>query len=184
VIGVGKDVDESIDSDKIHEDDAVYYTAIKGVKLSIFDVTDVSNPQEMAKYVIGDRGTESPVTDDHKALLFDRTKNLLVLPVNVVEIDPGVHQGDVLSSGYGESTWQGAYVFHISLDRGLELMGKITHCDGDESVKTPYITYYGYSSCSIERSLYIGNVLYTISNQKIGMNDLETLKEIGEIDLN
>ncbi|MBN2098918.1 MAG: beta-propeller domain-containing protein [Dehalococcoidia bacterium] len=183
VIGVGKDVDESIDADKVHEDDAVYYTAVKGVKLSLFDVTDVSSPKEIAKYVIGDRGTESPVMYDYKAFLFDRSKNLLVLPVSVVEINSSDHSGDMLSWGYEGSWWQGAYVFDISLERGLELKGRITHCDGEDSVKGAYSSYYGYSYCSIERSLYIGNVLYTISDQKIGMNDLETLEKIGEISL-
>jgi len=180
VIGIGKDVDESIDADKVHEDDAVYFTAIKGVKVSLFDVTDVSNPREIAKYVIGDRGTESPVTYDHKAFLFDKEKNLLVLPVAVAEIG---------ESDYGEIVWQGAYVFDISLENGLELRGRITHCDDDTDdfvgqSSAPWSSYSGLCSCYIERSLYIGDVLYTISDSKIGMNDLETLEEIGEISLN
>jgi inhibitor of cysteine peptidase len=84
LIGIGKDVDESIDADKIHEDEAVYYTAILGVKLSLFDVTDLANPQEIAKYVIGDRGTQSTATYDHKAFLFDKEKNLLVIPIQLL----------------------------------------------------------------------------------------------------
>jgi hypothetical protein len=71
-------------------------------------------------------------------------------------------------------------VFDISLERGLELKGRITHCGGSESGQA---WYYGSSSCSIERSLYIGDVLYTISDQKMKINDLETLAKIGEIDL-
>ena len=117
---------------------------------------------------------------DHKAFLFDRSKNLLVLPVNVAEIDPSHYPGGVPSWAYGESVWQGAYVFDISLEHGLDLRGKITHCNGSELGKA---WYHGASSCSIERSLYIGNVLYTISDQTIKMNDLETLEEIGGISL-
>ena len=71
-------------------------------------------------------------------------------------------------------------MFDVSLEHGLELKGKITHCSGSESQKA---WYYGSSPCSIERSMYIGNVLYTISDQQIGLNDLETLEEIGEISL-
>jgi hypothetical protein len=71
-------------------------------------------------------------------------------------------------------------VFDISLEHGLELKGKITHCNGSEFGQA---WYDGSSSYSIERSLYIGNVLYTISDQKIGMNDLGTLAEIGEMNL-
>jgi uncharacterized secreted protein with C-terminal beta-propeller domain len=171
VIGIGK---EAVAAE---EGDFAWY---QGVKVSLFDVSDVANPKEIAKYEIGDRGTDSPVLYDHKAFLFDRSKNLLVLPVNVAEINPSTYPGGVPSWAYGESVWQGAYVFDLSLERGLELKGKITHCNGSESQKA---WYYGSSSCSIERSLYIGDVLYTISDQKIKMNDLETLAKIGEIDL-
>jgi uncharacterized secreted protein with C-terminal beta-propeller domain len=171
VIGIGK---EAVAAE---EGDFAWY---QGVKVSLFDVSDVANPREIAKYEIGDRGTDSPVLYDHKAFLFDGAKNLLVLPVSVAEIDASQYPSGVPSWAYGESVWQGAYVFDISLEHGLGLKGKITHCNGSESQKA---WYYGSSSCSIERSLYIGDVLYTISDQKIGMNDLEALAKIGEIDL-
>jgi inhibitor of cysteine peptidase len=171
VIGIGK---EAVAAE---EGDFAWY---QGVKISLFDVSDVANPKEIAKYEIGDRGTDSPVLYDHKALLFDRSRNLLVLPVTVAEVDEDGYHGSVPPNAYGKPVWQGAYVFNISLERGLELKGKITHCNDSEFGRA---WYYGSSSCSIERSLYIGNVLYTISDQKIGMNDLETLAEIGEIDL-
>jgi inhibitor of cysteine peptidase len=174
VIGIGK---EAVAAE---EGDFAWY---QGVKISLFDVSDVANPKEIAKYEIGDRGTDSPVLNDHKAFLFDRSKNLLVLPVSVAEIDPSQYPGGVPSWGYGEVVWQGAYVFDISLESGLELRGKITHCDGEEAENGGYVRYYGYSSCSIERSLYIGDVLYTISGSKIGMNDLETLEVLGGISL-
>jgi len=180
IIGIGK---EAVAAE---EGDFAWY---QGVKISLFDVSDVANPREIAKYEIGDRGTDSPVLYDHKAFLFDRSKNLLVLPVHVAEIDPSDYPGGVPSWAYGESVWQGAYVFDISLERGLELKGRITHCDGEEPDKSvsrrsaPWSSYSGYSSCYVERSLYIGNVLYTISDQTIKMNDLETLEEIGEISL-
>ncbi len=155
------------------------------VKIALFDVTDAGNPKEISTYAVGNDNTDSqpgwiwsstPVLYDHKAFLFDRDRGLLVLPVTIY--------GEVYTAaGFDASAWQGAYVFNVSLERGLELKGKITHCDGEESEKTLYGRYYGYSSCPIERSLYIGDVLYTVSGSKIGMNDLETLKEIGAISL-
>jgi hypothetical protein len=183
IIGIGK---EAIAAE---EGDFAWY---QGVKISLFDVSDVANPKEIAKYEIGDRGTDSPVLYDHKAFLFDRSKNLLVLPVSVAEIDPRHYPAGIPSWAYGEIVWQGAYVFHLSLDRGLELKGMITHCGDMWNTKTgswtaPWSSSFDwmtYSQCSIERSLYIDNVLYTVSDQKIGLNDLETLKDLGEISLN
>jgi uncharacterized secreted protein with C-terminal beta-propeller domain len=163
VIGIGK------------ETVASWY---QGVKISLFDVTDVSHPTEIAKYEIGDRGSDSPVLTDHKALLFDRSKNLLVMPVSVVE------------SG-SASDWQGAYVFHISLDDGIQYRGRITHYDSNVDLGyyyplfpgriVPMPMYDSSSAYSVKRSLYIGDVLYTISDMKIKMNSLESLDLINEI---
>jgi inhibitor of cysteine peptidase len=151
VIGIGK------------ETAAGFY---QGVKISLFDVSDVSNPKEIGKYEIGDRGTDSPVLDDHKALLFDRSRNLLVVPVLVYK------QGNYY-------TWQGAYVFDISVDGGLELRDGITHFDSDADLSQIYPS----SPLAVERSLYIGDVLYTLSEAKIMMNDLENLEYINEVAL-
>jgi uncharacterized secreted protein with C-terminal beta-propeller domain len=80
IIGIGKEVDPSIDADKVHTPGAIYYTAILGLKIALFDVSDIENPIEEAKIVIGDRGTDSPALYDHKAFLFDREKNSLSSP--------------------------------------------------------------------------------------------------------
>jgi len=158
------------------------------VKIALFNVTDASNPKEISTYLVSHNDSHSmrdwswsstPVLYEHKAFLFDRERGLLVLPVT---IEGGIYT-ESADRFYDMSSWQGAYVFDISLESGLELRGKITHCDGEEAEKGRYVRYYGYSSCSIERSLYIGDVLYTISDLKIGMNDLETLEVLGEISL-
>jgi len=172
IIGIGK---ETIGAE---EGNFAWY---QGVKISLFDVSDVAVPKEIAKYEIGDRGTDSPILNDHKAFLFDKDKNLLVIPVTVAEIDPAKYPGGVPTSMYGDFVWDGAYVFHISFEHGLEFRGGITHlADNSDLTKTGY---YYHSAYSIERSLYIDNVLYTISELKIKMNSLADLTEIGEINL-
>jgi inhibitor of cysteine peptidase len=171
LIGIGKETEAS------EEGDFAWY---QGVKISLFDVSDVSNPVEVAKYEIGDRGTDSPVLNDHKALLFDKEKNLLVIPVLVAEIDPNDYAGEVPDWAYGEYVWQGAYVFDISLD-GLGLRGNITHIDDyQELLKSGY---YFSSEYEVERALYIGNVLYTVSDKLVKMNNLESLVSLNEIEL-
>ena len=165
IIGIGKEtVAENAD-----------FAWYQGVKISLFDVSNVSEPREIAKYEIGDRGTDSPVLSDHKALLFDKSRNLLVIPVLVAEIEASDYPYGI--PAYGEFVWQGAYVFDISLDEGLQFRGGITHCtDAD-------FGQYGYysSDCFVERSLYIDDILYTISDAKIKMNDLENLNQINEV---
>lgn len=85
LIGFGNEVDEEAANS---DEDWLYYEAVQGMKVGIFDVTDVKNPVEMYKEVIGDRGTTSELLYNHKALLFDKEKDLLAFPVTVYEI-PG-----------------------------------------------------------------------------------------------
>ena len=170
VIGIGKEAVEA------EEGDFAWY---QGVKISLFDVSDVEHPKEIDKYIIGHRGTDSPVLRDHKAFLFDRSKGLLVIPVLVAEIDEAKYPGGVPSNAYGDFVFQGAYVFNITLS-GFALRGRITHLNGTELMKSGY---YFESSYSVDRSLYIDDVLYTLSAKKIKMNSLENLAEINEIEL-
>ena len=104
----------------------------QGVKISLFDVSDVSKPKEIAKYEIGDRGTESYALHDHKAFLFSREKNLLVIPILLAEIDEEKYPQGVESRQYGDYVWQGAYALNIGPD-GISLRGKVTHIEDEES---------------------------------------------------
>jgi inhibitor of cysteine peptidase len=168
IIGIGKETTDAGD-----------FAWYQGVKISLFDVSDVNNPQEISKIEIGDRGSDSPVLWDHKAFLFDRSRNLLVMPILEVKVDQTQYSEEELDWAYGEPVYQGAYVFDISLDGGINLRGRITHI---EDMTEPEYYYY-YSPFSVERSLYIKDVLYTISQAKIKMNSLETLDDINEVGL-
>jgi inhibitor of cysteine peptidase len=163
IIGIGK---EAVDAE---EGDFAWY---QGIKVSFFDVTNVSAPTEMSKYIVGERGSDSPVLTDHKALLLDPSKDLMVLPVLVAEIDRSKYPGTVPPYAYGEPVWQGVYVFSVSPQDGILLKGTITHLNG--------LSHYGNldSAKFIQRSLYIGGYLYTLSDDIVKINDLSSLKEV------
>lgn len=168
VVGVGKETIAAEQGD---------FSWYQGVKISLFDVSNMSEPKEIAKYEIGDRGTDSPVLTDHKAFLFDKEKNLLVLPVSVAKVDESKYPYGLPPYASGEIVWQGAYVFTISLisEEKIMLKGTVTHIKGN------YVYDISYH---IRRTLYIDNVLYTISNNKVKMNSLLDMREINEINLN
>ncbi len=172
IIGIGKETVAAEEGD---------FSWYQGVKISLFDVSDVENPKEMDKYEIGDRGTDSPVLSDHKAFLFDRSRNLLVLPVLVAEIDEEKYPEGVPQWTQGEYVWQGAYVFDVSLSEKIVFKGGITHLENDNDLMRS--GYYFFSPYSVKRALYIGDVLYTISDKKIKMNNLENLDEINAVGL-
>jgi inhibitor of cysteine peptidase len=168
VIGLGKNTVES------EEGNFAWY---QGIKISLFDVTDVSNPKEEAMIEVGDRGTDSPALSDHRAFLFSRDRSLLVIPILEAKIDPDQYAGSPPANAYGDFVYQGAYVFDVSL-RGIVLRGRITHLQDDALLKSGY---WFDSEYSVERSLYIGDNLYTISGRLVKINSLTDLKELNVI---
>ncbi len=134
---------------------------IQGVKISLFDVSDFSNPREVAKYVVEENGWSSTdVLYDHKAFLFNKERNLLVLPI----------------SNYGlNKYWQGVYVFNIN-ENEISLKGKVAHEVAD--VGENY--WYGGGEY-VRRALYIEDVLYTFSQKFLKANSLQDLRELSQV---
>ncbi len=150
-----------------------------GMKIALFDVSDVSNPIQKFSEVIGDRGTDSELLRNHKALLFSKEKNLLAFPVTVAEVR-NKDQSDANKWGvpdYGEFAFQGAYVYNIDLEKGFTLKGKITHISEDEYLKAGN-HYYSYDKF-VERILYINDALYTLSKGMYKAHSIDNLKEKG-----
>jgi uncharacterized secreted protein with C-terminal beta-propeller domain len=177
LIGFGKEVDESIDADKVHNPDAVYYTAIQGVKMALFDVSDVSNPKELYTEVIGDRGSDSPLLTNHKALLFDKERGLISFPILVTKRPAGADP-----SADGNPVFQGAYVYSLSLTDGFSLKGTITHyANSDEFAKAGSYWYGGTSD--IQRILRIENSLVTISDGQVQSTSWPDIKSEGKVQL-
>ncbi len=172
LIGFGRDVDASIDADKIHSANAVYYTAVLGMKISLFDVTDVEHPQELFKEIIGYRNTSSELLTDHKALLFSKDKNIMAFPITVTE---KIENPTDDYNNY-EYTFQGAYFYNIDLTSGFEKKAAITHYDNDEDFNKAGYYFYGGEN-DIRRIIYIGNHFYTISDSKVKAVDMQTYKE-------
>jgi len=161
IIGVGKEATGTDEGGR-------QFALFQGVKIALFDVSDVSDPKEISKYVIGDRGTDSEVLRDHKAFLFNKEKNLLVLPIRLHEIESKQNDWQ-----YGDYKFSGAFVFHLDLEDGFVLEGIVKHHESTGR----------YYESAVRRSMYIGDVLYTLSNKLLKMNDLDDLAEINEIEL-
>jgi uncharacterized secreted protein with C-terminal beta-propeller domain len=165
IIGIGKETGEN-------EWGGV---SVKGVKISLFDVSDVNNPKQIDTYEIGQPGTDSEALQDHKAFLFDKEKDLLVIPIREIM---GKEEYDRQYGYYRQRVWQGAYVFGVTAENGFKLKGKISHFDDFEETY-----YYWGSPAAVRRSLFMDDVLYTLSARKIVMNDLKDISEINSIDL-
>lgn len=133
-----------------------------GVKLSLFDVSDVSNPQEIDNYIFTEPNTSSLAQNDHKAFLFSRDKELLVIPV----------------SSWGRPRFNGATVFKVNKE-GFEFRGTIDHARDNSAADNYYLPY----NTEVKRSLYIGAELYTLSERYIKINNLADLASTNSIEI-
>ncbi|MFC1810277.1 beta-propeller domain-containing protein [Patescibacteria group bacterium] len=168
VLGFGK---ETVDPDELEAAGrTIDFAWFQGMKMGLFDVTDVENPVEKFKVVIGDRGTESPLLYDHKALLFDRGKNIIAFPVKIAELPEEVKDPDMPSNTYGDFVFQGAHVYGLDLVNGFDLKAEISHYS--ETEVADKAGYYWYGPKDIERVLYIGDFLYTVSKGMVKANDM------------
>ncbi|MBT3704541.1 copper amine oxidase [Candidatus Peregrinibacteria bacterium] len=177
LIGFGLDTDAMTEEEM--DDMGVEGAWYQGVKLAMFDVSDVENPEEMHKVVIGDRGTHSELSWNHKALLFDKDKGIMAFPITIAEIPQDVKDFGVDSWSYGDYTFQGAYVYDVSLEDGFELRGTVTHYDNFDAEYN-----YGYDYTKwLERILYIGDYFYTTSSDMVKANQMDDLSDVAEVEL-
>ena len=162
VIGIGRDT-------KVDENDRVRQL---GVKIAIFNVADVSNPKVLDDYIIGDSSTQSEALYNHKAFFFDKSRNVLSIPISAdVESLDNLTSSKMFAPEYNR--WSGFYIFDLDTQNGITSKGTITHSDSDTR-------YYGMNNA---RTFYIEDVLYTASQGYLKMNSFENLDEINSIKL-
>src|SRR5437773_6773795 len=142
------------------------------VKVSLFNVTDPTNPVETATYTVPTWYSDSPALKDAKAVLFDRTNSLLVIPIDGSQY--AYYQAASTSTGQC-STGSSAYVFNVT-SASLTLRGTVTHQTPDNPLSCS-------SEYNISRELFIGGVLYTISDAIIKLSSLTDLAQLGSVNL-
>ena len=130
------------------------------LKLSLFDVSDINNPVEIANYTVPGNYSTSIALNDPHAFLFSLQNQLLVIPVSITNygqtyVEPNTSpaetppasgsSSDSASTGIAiappvsppiiiENTeyWQGAYVFNLNPTSGFTLQGTISHLNSTE----------------------------------------------------
>lgn len=133
-----------------------------GLKIGLYDVSNPSKPVELTTFTSEERYASSTAEYEHKAFLFDREKELLVIPIYSYDWD----------EKKGRTGYNGALVFNITKD-SISLRGLIDHSEGAQ---------YRWSA-AVERSLFIEDALYTKSYGLLRVNDLATLEGIVDIEL-
>lgn len=181
IIGIGMETKEIINR---NSNGKVISTTAKvvGMKMALFDVSNVNSPVQISSVVIGDSRTTSAILTNPKALLFSKEKSLIAIPVNNYSQDFEVtlsNNYETMINNYTKYSKpynaEGYFVYNINVQDGFKLKGVITH-------EKTNATYY-YSNSKLLRGLYIDNNLYTVSETMIKVNELDSLKAVGELKL-
>ena len=142
-----------------------------GLRLSLFDISDLANPRESNAYYAGATGSDSLVRHDPAAFSFNRASNLLSVPVSLTSVTDN-------SRPY----FSGALVFKI-VDGKFNLHSEIDHSDGGKYQKVDASAgFFGYDN-SLRRSLFLQDNLYTFSYKYLKINSLSDGKAVKEIKL-
>ena len=168
LIGVGKDAVPSSNGN---------FAWYLGVKLSLFSVLDNGTSTQVSKYLIGDRGTDSPVLNDHLAFTFDSSRNVAVIPILLAKVSGNQSYGPSSPPPYGDIVWQGVYVIKVSA-AGFTLLGRVS--------QYPTGGNYGDSpvnNLQIDRSVIIGGYLYTVSQGEVMVSDLSSFSTVATVQL-
>ena len=131
-------------------------TVTGGLKISMFDVTNVSKPKETFTEIIGKAGTYSELLYNHKALMFSLNKGIMAFPLSRT------------SDNY-KSDFNGAYVYNVSND-SISLKNTISHVESD--------IIYGNE---IRRIIYMGDYLYTFSENQMQVHSISTNNKVSQL---
>lgn len=181
LIGIGMQTEEKVyrnSSGKITSTRVV----ITGMKMALFDVSDVNNPIQISETIIGDSRTTSAILTNHKALLFSAQKGIIAIPVNSYpsNFEIETRNSDISSmvnsyTSYNTKyTSEGYFVYNINLIDGFKLKGIINH----EKTPTPNKWYY---NSKLLRGMWIEDNLYTVSEDMIKVNKLDDLTLVSEL---
>jgi Beta propeller domain len=130
--------------------DATDAGAQLGTQLSLFDVSDPSNPRRLHQAAVS--GASSQAEFDHHAFLWWAPRDLAVVPLSVY--------GGRFSDG--GQTFQGAAGFRVQRAAGIAEAGRASH-----------------PNAPILRSFVLGGRLFTLSDAGIEANSLDNLAEQG-----
>ena len=139
LLGVGRDADPTTGR-------------AEALKVSLFDVTDLDNPQEVDSYIFEGDFTSSEALWDHHAITYSPEHKLLAIPTNSYSYDDFSDQSNL-------------HVFRVDGRQGLTSLGEVDH-GGDDW---------------INRSLYIDDTLFAVSNQQISAHRIPTLDTLSEV---
>ena len=138
--------------------DATDSGRVQGTQVSVFDVSDPSDPTRIDQITLN-KGSSSQIEYDHHAFLYWAPSSLAMVPVQQWWWDDN-----------SESAFFGAIGLTVDDDGHLREVRRLAHPGGDDG-------NWDYRAM-ILRSIVVGDHVYTVSAKGIMKSDLDSLKEV------
>ena len=132
----------------------------QGLQISVYDVSDLTDPILNDMEIIGGRGTGSEALHDHKAFNYFPPKGVLAFPIRIYEGGQGGPE-------FGELVFSGFRIYDVDLSQGYTLRGQVDHDD-----------FYAGDGCHYQwmrRTIIMGDSIVTISNAGMKIHALDDL---------
>lgn len=149
---------------------------VQGAHLQIFDVSDLKNPRRTHHYKLtaGASSSSSLAQWDHYAFTFDRRTRTLALPLTV----NSYHEGG--------GNFAGVILVKVDAETGFTNLGDVEHSDlavraACASSSDCSATRSQYWNAPVQRSIFMDDVLYTLSAYGLKVNRLPRLSTVAAL---
>ena len=162
LVGIGFDADENSGS-------------TTGMKLSLFDVTDPTQPKETHKLIFSGMCT-SEAAHNHKTVTYIPEAHLLALPISIY--------GTVTVDGKRLNSSQDGSAVLIGVDKtaGLTFRGLLSDPKLEQLLQSSKWMDESFDRM-INRITYANGRLYTVSNRSVISSDMRTFEFIRQLEL-
>jgi uncharacterized secreted protein with C-terminal beta-propeller domain len=169
LIGFGRDTEEMTTIDS--KGNIVNQWAVnKGMKLSLFDVSDMTDPKEVSVVSIGNEHAHSELLYNPKAWLFSREKGFVAFPVTQYQYHFARPFNEKTDDEEDFPPFNGVHVYDIDTT-GISLRGTISLGSNNQNDRFFYEN-------TVQRILYIGETFYSASFRGMQSNEIKSLKTI------
>lgn len=158
ILGIGMETRELFERDSKGRETAIGFNQ-GGLKISLFDVSDMGKPREISNYIIGESGSYSEALYNHKAVMIDSNSQQIAFDSTIVK-DREWYRYD-----------QGALVISYR-DKDIKQMAFLKA--EEHEVYGKYIP----NGC---RVVYIGDILYYIQNGIVNAYNYSSFEKVGSL---
>ncbi len=155
---------------------------IIGMKLGLYDISNVKNIVKYDEIIIGDNIRKSSILSNNNSIIMNG--NIIAIPINECKYSTKINEAfssieeniKSYKTTFESNTAEGYIVYNLNEEYKFDSKGMVLHSKG-------LMSDTKQSSVLSLKGNIADNILYTISKKMIKMNKIENLEEVGTIEI-